>query len=143
MHEKETPAIIQEQQKTIETCLRDYCKAKEDLKELKKALKSTEKKAMQTNDILDLQDTIKALKLQMSDHKHDIQCELNDDDDYNALRELVLKTDERRAQLQAELSERLESSESKQMSFKFDVDGIVFQADVQTEKQLYINGKKI
>lgn len=143
MIEKETPAIIQEQTKTLETCLSDYCNYAENLKALKKQTKKLEKDALNIDAINDLKAKIKELKNFLADEVDAITEELQSDETYNELRRLALETDEKRAQAKELIYSKIEKIPQQQLSLQFDVDGSPQRANVATEKTLYINGKKL
>jgi len=138
MNDLTPPAIVREQEQTIETCLHDYCSHKEDLKTLKRERTKMMKEAMRTDAVIEIKRKIKELKEVLKGEEIDIEVELNDNEDYDKLRRLILEVDEKRAQTKAVLMEKVAKLPAEQMAFQFGP----IRATVQTEKALYINGKK-
>lgn len=126
---------------TVQTCLQDYYKKKNDLKVLKATIKQEEKDEMGTNEFLDLRASIKGLRADLKDMEDEAMEELRADEGYNALRQKVLEYTESTALAREALFAKIQALPPEPKQLTFDFEGSPQTANLRNKRELYINGK--
>jgi len=124
----------------IALVLKDVSKLKDKLKEVKKDMKQEE--VVSTEDYIQLKAAYKSLRMQVKDIEEAHKQELADDDFYNQLRELRLKTEEELALANEKLFDLVADLPQKFMEMDVETEGGRVKVQIQPEMRLYMNGKE-
>lgn len=124
----------------ISIILKDLSKLKEKLKDAKKDMRKMEK--VDRDDYRDLERTIKDLKMQLKDIKEEWEENLQSDDLYNDFREIKMDSEEKIAQLNADLFAALEKAPQKAFTLQVETEEGPIRVEVQPEMKIYLNGKE-
>lgn len=124
----------------ISIILKDLSKLKEKLKDAKKDMRKMEK--VDRDDYRDLERTIKDLKMQLKDIKEEWEENLQSDDLYNDFRGIKMDSEEKIAQLNADLFAALEKAPQKAFTLQVETEEGPIRVEVQPEMKIYLNGKE-
>jgi CRISPR/Cas system CSM-associated protein Csm4 (group 5 of RAMP superfamily) len=123
----------------ISLLLQEIDKLKYRLKDLKKEIKKKEK--LESEDYLNLKNTVKDLKNQLKDMEAEHIEKLAEDDDYQELRDLRLKNEEKLALKNQELFEIIDGLPSEPLRMDVDAESGRLHINILPEMALYLNGK--
>jgi CRISPR/Cas system CSM-associated protein Csm4 (group 5 of RAMP superfamily) len=127
-------------QEKISLILKDLAKAKNELLEINKSIKKMEK--IETEEFVQLDRAYRELRQQVKDYKENFIKELQEDSDYNSLRETRLKHEEDIANTNAKLFELLDQLPPKAHEMRLDTEEGFFNVNILPEMKIYLNGKE-
>jgi hypothetical protein len=124
----------------IALLLKDIYKIKEELSEVKKDIKREEK--MDTPEYLQLKAAHDDIKRQKKDMEEAWKKELAEDDGFQNLRELSVKTEEKLAQANEKLFAVIAEMPNKPFQMNVEMDAGPVRVQIMPEMKLYVNGKE-
>lgn len=124
----------------IALALKDIAKLKEELRDVKKDMKSEEK--IENEQYAQLKSAYKDIRGQIKEMEEDNEEELKKDDFYNQLRELKVKKEEGLAHASQDLFEAVAKLPVKPVQWKVETEGGPVNIQIQPEMKVYLNGKE-
>lgn len=124
----------------IALILKDAKKIKEELNEIKKDIKREEK--MDTTEYLELKRAHSDITQQKKDMEEGHRNELAQDENFNKLRELRVKTEEALAQANEKLFALIGELPPKPFNMNVEMEEGPVRVQVMPEMRLYLNGKE-
>ena len=124
----------------ITLALKEIARLKDELKDIRKDLKTEEK--IDNDQYLQLKTAYKELRGQIKDFEDDCGEDLKDDEHYNKLRELKIKKEEDFAHANESLFEAIAKLPQKPTQMKFETETGFINVQIQPEMRVYINGKE-
>jgi len=124
----------------IQLALKDIAKLKEKLREIKKDLRYEEK--VVDDQYQQLKVSYREMRLQIKGMEEDLVSELQQDESYNQLRELKVKTEEDLALANEKLFQAIAKLPQKPFDMSLETEEGPLKVQVQPEMRVYINGKE-
>jgi len=124
----------------IALALKDLARIKEELKDIKKDMKSEEK--IDNEQYQQLKAAHKDLRGQLKDMEDDWEEQLKKDEYYNKLRELKIKKEEDLAHASKVLFDAVEKLPAKAVVIKMETEAGPVAVNIQPEMKVYVNGKE-
>lgn len=124
----------------IRLALKDIAKLKEELKGIKKDMKSEEK--IENDQYEQLKSAYKDLRGQLKGMEEDYLEDLKKDEFYNKLREEKVKKEEELAHATKDLFDAVAKLPSKYTQMQLETDMGPVQVQIQPEMRVYVNGKE-
>lgn len=124
----------------IALTLKQIQKLKLELRELKKDLRYEEK--LDTPEYIELKGTLKDLKKQVKDMEEEFMNELQQEEGYNKLREMVTNKEEEVARANEDLFKHIATLPQKPFQMKVEHEAGPLRVDIMPEMRLYLNGKE-
>ncbi|MBT4917337.1 hypothetical protein HN709_04175 [Candidatus Peregrinibacteria bacterium] len=124
----------------IALALKDISKIKEELKEIKKDMRSEEK--IENDQYIQLKSAYKDLRGQLKDMEDDWEEQLKSDDFYNKLREARLRKEELLAHAQKDLFDAVAKLPVKPVQMKMETEIGPVNVQIHPEMKVFVNGKE-
>lgn len=124
----------------IALALKDIARIKEELRGVKKDMKTEE--IIEDDQYIELKSAYKDLKMQIKSIEDDAAEELKKDDFYNKLRELRMKKEEDLAKANKSLFDAVSQLPVKPVQLKMETDFGSVSIQIHPEMRVFVNGKE-